>query len=446
VAETRRDEQKLWLILFQIKAVRTRLNLLAIQYWLFVTIAILIAAGTAIFVLAAVLSPIAFLIVAALVSVSALVTLVRVARMAIRKAANPMRAALIADERADLKGRLATVLALAAAPPQSSLWPYLVEDTYGLRGRFEPAQIEPRWLSRAILAPLAAGLAVLALSAALNYYARLASRGLVLPQSDITADIGDLEVLPADPAVKPNARVYADANTLRQLEAKIAEAKKDRGSSWMDKARRLAGNLQDQVTGRNPLPMPSIHLKSSNPSAPNTPPSQVARSTPPGPAADGDGKPAQTNPGAGASGLGNPGNPGPQAPAVSIPGQEADQLAQNGAAAPSQPGANQSGGAGGPSAAVPNAGDGAGGGSSHGAGSDPEHLFGPPEAQQLGSDSFKIAIEAVPSDEASGKGAPAYIPPKVRVPLNLLQFPDAPLARTSVPPGDQMTIKKVFER
>ncbi|MGH7839390.1 MAG: hypothetical protein ACREQC_16410, partial [Candidatus Binataceae bacterium] len=333
------------------------------------------------------------------------------------------------------------------APPRSSLWPYLVEDTYGLRGRFEPARIEPRWLSRAILAPLAVALAVVALSAALRYYARLPARGLAVAQSDITADIGDLEVLPADSSVKPNARIYADANTLRQLAAKVAQAKRSGLSRWLDKTRRLAGNLQDQVTGRNPLPLASIHLKSRTPASPNAPPSQVARSAPAGPAADHRGNSAQNSAGGRSQGAnGNARDKDRQPPAVSIPGDQADQMAQNGAAAPYQPGADKSGGgAGDPSAAVPLGGDG-GGGSSHGAGSDPEHLFGPPEAQQLGSDSFKIAIEAAPSDEASSKGAPAYIPPKVRVPLNSQQFADEPLARTSVPPGDQMTIKKVFER
>jgi len=452
VAENRRDEQKLWLILFQIKAIRTRLNLLAIQYWLFITLAILIGAAAAIFVLAALLNPLAFLIVGAIVSVAALLLAMRAARAALRQGANPTRAALIADERADLKGRLATVMALAETPPRSALWPYLVEDTYGLRSRFEPAQIEPRWVSRAILAPIVVGFAIVALTAALRFYAHLPSRGALAPPPDITADIGDLEVLPDDPAVKPNGRVVADAKTLRQLEAKIAQAKQGRVSNWMDKARKLAGNLQDQVTGRNPLPLSTIHLKSSNPASPNAlnPPPQLAQAHPPGRA----GAPgvSHSNPNAGAPGQsansnGAAGNPDRQPPVVALPGEQADQLAQNGAAAPYQPGADKrGGGAGEPAAGTPLGGDSGGGGSSHGAGSDPAHLFGPPEAQELGSDSFKIAIDAVPSDEASSKGAPAYIPPKVRVPLSSQQFPDEPLARAAAPPEDQMTLKKVFER
>jgi hypothetical protein len=66
--------------------------------------------------------------------------------------------------------------------------------------------------------------------------------------------------------------------------------------------------------------------------------------------------------------------------------------------------------------------------------------------QPLGSDSFKIAIEAEPSDESSSHGSPTYVPPRIRVPLNSLQYPDEPLARTAVPDADQDTIKRVFER
>ena len=86
------------------------------------------------------------------------------------------------------------------------------------------------------------------------------------------------------------------------------------------------------------------------------------------------------------------------------------------------------------------------GGSAHGAGSDPTTLFGPASAQPLGSDSFKIAIEAEPTDESSSRGSPTYVPPRVRVPLNSVQYPDEPLARAAVPADDQNTIKRVFER
>jgi hypothetical protein len=85
-------------------------------------------------------------------------------------------------------------------------------------------------------------------------------------------------------------------------------------------------------------------------------------------------------------------------------------------------------------------------GSAHGSGTEPSSLFGDASPQRLGSDSFKIAIDAEPSDEASGPGSPGYLPPKVHAAINPQQYPDEPLARASVPPADQMTIKRVFER
>jgi hypothetical protein len=448
VAETRREEQKLWLILFQIKAIRTRLNLLAIQYWLFVTITIAIAAAALIFVSAAVMSPLAFIAAVAIVMIAALAAMVRAARAALRQGANQLGAATLADERAALKGRLTTVLALADAPPESSLWPYLLEDTYGLRHRFEPARIEPRWISRSIVALAMVCIMVAGLAAMLRYYASRPLLGAVLPPADITADIGDLEILPADPAAKANAHLYADAATIRQLEAKLANARKGALSSWMDKARTLASNLQDQVAGHTPIQLPSIHLKSRQPEGAE-PPSQTAHRASAGPAngrAGNDSAGTPLNSQGGSAGIGNPNGQSPQPPPVSIPADQADQMAQNNPFAPTAPGADQStGGMPAQSGAAGN-GAGLGGGATHGSGSDPEHLFGPPAPQQLGSDSFRIAIDAEPSDETSVKGAPAYIPPKVRVPLNATQFPDEPLARASVPPDDQMTVKRVFER
>ena len=449
MADNRREEQKLWLILFQIKAIRTRLNLLAIQYWLFVTAAIVIAAAAAIFILAALMMPLGFLVTASIVTLVGLAAMVQTARIAFRRGANQTSAATLADERGGLKGRLTTVLALAEAPPRSSLWPYLLEDTYGLRQTFEPARIEPRWVSRSIMALAAVCLMVAGLAGALRYYAGRPRLGFAPPPADITADIGDLEIFPADPGEKATARVYADAATLRQLEAKIANAKKGGLSTWMDKARSLAGNLQDQVTGHTPLQLPSIHLKSSQRNS-GTSVAQAAQSPPPrssdnpadNPAgADSAGTPSTS----GAAGNGNQLTQPSQPPAISIPGDQADQMTQNNPYRPASPGTDPSTG-GTPDQSAPAANSGVAGGATHGAGSDPEHLFGPPAPQQLGSDSFRITIDAEPSDETSVKGAPAYIPPKVRVPLNATQFPDEPLARASVPPDDQMTVKRVFER
>jgi hypothetical protein len=134
----------------------------------------------------------------------------------------------------------------------------------------------------------------------------------------------------------------------------------------------------------------------------------------------------------------------PPSPMTSLPPQQPDQLAGNDSATSPAAGSDQS-----PSGTErpPNDSDpSSGGGSNHGSGTDPSSLYGQEGAQPLGSDSFKIAIEAEPSDESSSPGSPTYVPPRIRVPLNSEQYPDQPLARAAVPAADQTTIKRVFER
>jgi hypothetical protein len=150
VAETRRDQQKLWLILFQIKGVRARLNSLALQSSLFAVVAFLIGGAALIWGAALYLPPLLFLGVAFLIVMFALTGAVREARHGLRGLASAERAAAIADQRGVLKGRLATVCALSDTHKGSPLWPYLVEDAYRLRDEFAPARIEPRWISRSI--------------------------------------------------------------------------------------------------------------------------------------------------------------------------------------------------------------------------------------------------------------------------------------------------------
>jgi hypothetical protein len=323
-----------------------------------------------------------------------------------------------------------------------------VEDTYGLRGSFEPARIEPRWLSRSIFGLLAAlGLAMLLMPFALSHRGALRRGGGVGGPGEITADIGNLDIRPADPALEPNAEIIADEATLRRLQDKLSsgennDASKGAFSRWMDKARNLAGDLQGDLTGRtsdhrNPL---RLRLTDSRPS------NDQANAGKPGPPANPNndrsagGAPSQSA--AGPAG----GSSRPPQPPVSLPQNEADRMARNGANLPGQPGSDPGGGKPSDSETALNGSAGDGGGSSHGAGSDPEHLFGPPSSEPLGSNSFRITIDAQPSDESSTPGAPAYIPPKIRVPLNSTQHPDEPMARASVPASDQLTIKRVFER
>jgi len=443
VAENRREEQKLWLILFQIKAIRMRLNLLVLQYWVFSSLAVLIAGGALFLWAASRLQPLSFLLVAVTAFSTAIVALTRIARTALHDRASYARAALIADDRGALKGRLATVQALATNPPASSLWQYLLEETYGLRSEFEPAQIEPRWLSRSLFSLLGVCAAIFVLLVILSRSPQ-ATPGPLAQGGDMAVDLSDLDIRPADPSVKPNAHVEADSETMKQLSAKAADAARHQNrqglSSLMDKARRLASNLQDQVTGNENKLIPPIHLRGVNKPA-TAPPADNAAGARSGsaPTNANNSSPINSN-GAGTTGQSD------AKPPAELGGSPADQMASNAPGMPAPSGPNQKPGD--PSNMGTSQQGGAGNvaGANHSGGSDAEHLFGAPQEQTLGSDSFHMTVDALPSDEASSKGAPGYVPPKVQVPLNSHQAPDEPLARAEVPSDDRMTIKRVFER
>jgi hypothetical protein len=448
VSETRRDEQKLWLILFQIKGVRSRLNFLAMQRWLFAGIAILIGAVALTFFAAASLGPLTFLGVAIFLLLAAIVGIIRETMLVRAMRTSPARAAAIADTRSQMKGRLTTVLALAATPKRSPLWAYLVEDTYGRREDFEPARVAPRWLSRALY-PLIASILLAALAVPAARFSNAPRRGPARlgpgGPGQITADIRNLDIRPADPALRPNAEIYADPETLRKLADKLAAAENaDRNrpglSKLLDKARSFADAFQDKLNGldhaRNPTRM---RLTDRNPGQPGKPRNDNANPSVNGNSGDGNG--LADNSHNGAAGTSQPGAAPISPPMTSIPPQQADELA----AKNSTPGAGSDQPQAGPE--TPNTGDpNSGGGLMHGAGSDPASLYGPASARPLGSDSFKIAIEAEPSNESTSAGSPTYVPPRIRVPLNSNQYPDQPLARAAVPAADRTTIKRVFER
>jgi hypothetical protein len=453
VPESRRDEQKLWLILFQIKGVRARLNFLAMQRWVFATLALLMGAIGIAFFAAASFAPLTFLILAALAVLAVIVGVIRETAVVRARRASPARAAAIADDRCQMQGRLATVLAWAEAPQRTTLWPYLVEDTYGRRENYEPSRVEPRWLSRAIWLLLAAlALVALAFPAAhlgLGLRRNRSSFGATLP-GQASADINDLDIRPADPALQPNAQIYADPATLKKLADKLAAAENEERhrsglAKMLDKARQLADTFQDKLNGldrnRNPLQMRLTDSKPGQSSgAKNNGANPGHSGNPNGNSSGGGGLANNSQPGG--HGAAEPGSGQGPPPMTSLPEQQADELAKNGMSPPAESG---QGGNGANSPANPGDAN-ADGGAGHGSGSDPASLFGPASAQPLGSDSFKIAIEAEPADEASSHGSPTYVPPRIRVPLNLQQYPDQPLARATVPAGDQDTIKRVFER
>ncbi|MBF6560725.1 MAG: hypothetical protein IVW56_10565 [Candidatus Binataceae bacterium] len=451
--ETRRDEQKLWLILFQIKAARARLNFLVLQHWLFATLAIALGATALICLAAELLGPLMFLGSAVIVALFALAALIRIARSDLRSGASMAKAARIADERAGLKGRLTTVLMLADAPKPSVLWPYLVEDTYGLREEYAPARIEPRIVSRAVFGLLAALLlfaAAMPFSAIARGGRRRLPASAMGPPGRVSADIDSLEIRPADPALQPNAEIYADPATLRRLEDKLSAAgNPNRGSGQglgklINRAREFADAVQNKLTGRNDVNRPPINLRLTARNQDTTVRDHDRPRRPSSSASGKGGGMAGSLPGSEHASTQGPGSSPGQPPITSLPADQADQLAGNNPAG-ANPAVSPT-----PPGRAPNplvgGGQEAGGGANRGSGSDPEHLFGEASNQPVGSDSFKIAIEAEPSTEASAPGSPGYLPPDVRVPLNQDQYPDEPLARAAVPAGDQLTIKRVFER
>src|SRR5262249_55626868 len=145
------------------------------------------------------------------------------------------------------------------------LWSYLVEDTYGRRAEFEPAKIEPRWFSRSIFALLAA--LVIALFVIRIARSGLGARSLAMKSTpnQIAADVGSLDIRPADPALEPNAEIYASESTMRKLADKLASAQADAGdkgglSQWLNKARNLGGELQNEITGQSGRPPLELRL------------------------------------------------------------------------------------------------------------------------------------------------------------------------------------------
>src|SRR5208283_2723478 len=105
-SQDRRAEEKLGRILGRVGSVRTRLNSLALQHAIFYTLAIVIAGGAAAFAGAYLLSPLAFLVGASALLIIGCAGIASAVGAAWRMRASALRAAAIADDRAELKGRL----------------------------------------------------------------------------------------------------------------------------------------------------------------------------------------------------------------------------------------------------------------------------------------------------------------------------------------------------
>lgn len=446
-----RGEEKFRLILGQIASIRSRLNALALQHGLFAVLTFLLCAAALVMAAAFFVGPLSFLVLGVAIAAAAAVGVIRTVRAAWRMHADQERAARIADERAMLKGRLTTMVGAARGGQRSSLWPYLVEDTLSLREEFATAKIEPRRVSRWLYAALASSaLAALVFHSGLDAReARLAARHNAA-RAAATVDLGDLDIRPADPSLGPGADVDADPATMRKLAEKLRSARKSARQGGgtgrlMADARDVANALQNKLTGGKRPELPPTRLKLTD------------RKGGGGSAAKG-GAPGQSQPQGNASHNGeqnsangqqlgpNPGQPGGAAPTPGFP--DLNGLAALNGLNGDEPGAgNAPSGQNSPNSdQLAQAGPNGAGGSQHGSGSDPNHLFGDPEKPSLGNETFRIPIEAAPSDDSFGDSAPAYQPARVKSKLNQSQAPDEPFERASIPASDRVTIKRVFER
>ena len=216
----------------------------------------MIACGASIFAGAYLVSPLIFLAGGAALIVVGCAGVVSAVRAGWQMRASAMRAAAIADDRAELKGRLSTVVALAPGDNHSPLWSYLIEDTLGRRDEFAAAKIERRRISRAVY-PLAGALVLAAAAFPISKIKHAPQVALNEDQEDLTVDLDDLHLRPADPGDDSGMQVTADPATMRRLQDKLArenpagdEAAGNSLNQLVNRARDMAGNLQSKLTGQ----------------------------------------------------------------------------------------------------------------------------------------------------------------------------------------------------
>jgi hypothetical protein len=445
-SQEKRADEKLGQIIDRVGLVRKRLNSLAVQHALFYTLAIIIAAGAAIFVGAFLMSALTFLFLALALILLAISGVVSAIGAAWSMRASALRAAAIADDRAELKGRLSTIVALAHEQKRGPLWSYLVEDTLGHEDQFAPARIERRRVSRGIY-PFLGALALAALAVPISRMRHPRQIAAVNGQDDLTVDLDDLHLRPAEPGDESGMPVTADAATMRRLEEKMArenaagDTAGDSLNSLVNRARDMAGNLQSKLTGQQKSSNQRLNLRLAD--AGNDQDQNEIRRAPD--------TPKRHSEIAGQFKQDQPRSSGE----LNLPKQDdSRQTVQTPAGGHGDANVDSNAGKDNPNkddnaadrSVEENGENSSNGGEAHGIGTDPDSLFGAPAGSKLGNEGFEIAIEARPVDHGAKGAGHAYVPPKVRTPLNPNQEPDEPVVRAAVPPDDRATIKRVFER
>ncbi len=454
--QVRKTEEKLGLIFGRIRSIRTRLNSLAWQRAAFGSLGWIIATGAITVLAAFYLQPLMFLVIATILAFVAIAGVTNSVRAAWRSYVNRGGAASIADRRADLKGRLETIIELGQRqkvvrlrqnPEHLLLWSYLIEDTLSRQEEFAPARIEARRVSRSIYGFVAALLLAIAI---LPLIARVRGKPIPLSanQDEMTVDLDDLHLRAADSDSDDAVEVHADPSTMRKLQDKLAaEAAAGSGKSsdtpmdkMMNHARNLADRLQDKLTGRAPQrERLTLKLADNSQDVNSLEKRDPVKLNPHRKGEDADAHFEHENNGNDSSTMPNNAIPKePQNESVSGGGNDetsTPEQRQNPTDSSTDKSADQV-----------SSDSSSNGGSAHGIGADPDTLFGSPSDPKMGGQGFEISIDArseVKGPQASGH---AYLPPKVRTPLNSTQHPDEPVARAAVPEEDRAAIKKVFER
>jgi hypothetical protein len=455
--QLRKTEEKLGLIFGRIASIRRRLNSLAWQRGLFGTFAWIIAMGAIIVLAAHYFQPLTFLFILVILGMIAILGVSDSIRAAWRMHVNRAGAASIADRRAELKGRLETIIEIGQrqkvvqlrhGPEHLLLWSYLIEDTLSRRDEFEPTRIEARRISRSIYGLL--GAAALAL-AIVPLITRMHGKPLPIAANDdeVTLDLNDLHLRAADPDSDDGVEVHADAATMRRLEDKLAAEGGAGGGKggdtpmdrMMSHAKGLAGRLQDKLTGRTQQRQRlTLKLADNSQEMNSLEKRDPIKLNPHRKGMDADAHFEHEK-------SGNE-SPMPNTPPPTQNPPKQDMSAGGGDQEISTPDrrANQSDGSSDKSDDQANNDSSSNGGSSHGVGADPDMLFGAAADPKLGGQGFEISIDARTEQQGPKAAGHAYLPPKVRTALSANQHLDEPIARASVPEDDRAAIKKVFER
>ncbi len=435
----------------QLVRVKRRINLLAAQQLAFSSLGLLIGAGGVLVIAAFLLSTSHFLALGVLLAVLLLILLPLVAMRAWRRFAGLERAAAIVDQKAELNGRLSTILALAEKEGDKTLWPFLVEDTVGRLDDFQPNRIEKHRISRSLYGFVAACL-IASLAGLMTYSARRNQEALRKFLKNFTLQVDPSEIAPSDNPSDGGTQVEADPETLRSLADRREAANQNShggNRSAMDqlahKAKDLASNLQDRLTGRQLRDTPEkVKIRLAEAMGDRPPENNQSGDSNPSPDKGGH---SSSNRGAGKSDR-KP-NPDDQQQADSNTDAGGDQNSppNSPSAKAFNPGGPEGPGAGDePVAGQHNGSSPDASGSTAGGGSDPDHLMGPPDAPSHKNENFEIMIDARLSDRSPIASAQPYVPPRVKTALSPYQHPDEPLDRGTVPAGDRETIKRVFER